>query len=578
VINEQVKELRPRIEELRKKIAEIKAEISHICIAGRNDYSKRAIQQDFAAGIKELDQESAAEEDEDNFNPDEELRDYEQVARSLPVFCVSSRAYQEISGRLRKDDNVPGFKTAEETEMPQLQAHCKKLTEAGCIQTARAFLLNLCQQLTTFSLWASDDGTGLKMTDEDKHKQVKYLEKRLNELERGLEETVRVCLNTMKKEMNDQIFDKYPELINEAIDAAPETIARWGAHKNEGGLFWGTYKAIVRRDGVYQSRVAGHRDFNLDLVNPIMKKLATSWERAFQSRLPKAFEGFIKASGKLLHSFHEAVEERARSNGVGLVNLAALKTQIYTYEQLFADLNQVLITKITELQRDANRDFTPTIANIMHTVYEMCADEHGSGSFKRMKEHMNNYVDRYKHSMFNDATFTVKRHLDAMCKVLEDVMEEKADEIFIGMKGDYTRVLGGGQVQFDQVAVLPKAERALRAEVMEILKSVDAQFEPIARGELGQDASVGNADASAEEQLGMENDEDEERAFECAQELADHDDNDDTVMGGVEDTMITEPSPSKYSFDLATGDSSEKENRALPKLTFDDFLMYKEEV
>jgi hypothetical protein len=430
VINEQVKELRPRIEELRKKIAEIKAEISHICIAGRNDYSKRAIQQDFAAGIKELDQESAAEEDEDNFNPDEELRDYEQVARSLPVFCVSSRAYQEISGRLRKDDNVPGFKTAEETEMPQLQAHCKKLTEAGCIQTARAFLLNLCQQLTTFSLWASDDGTGLKMTDEDKHKQVKYLEKRLNELERGLEESVRVCLNTMKKEMNDQIFDKYPELINEAIDAAPETIARWGAHKNEGGLFWGTYKAIVRRDGVYQSRVAGHRDFNLDLVNPIMKKLATSWERAFQSRLPKAFEGFIKASGKLLHSFHEAVEERARSNGVGLVNLAALKTQIYTYEQLFADLNQVLITKITKLQRDANRDFTPTIANIMHTVYEMCADEHGSGSFKRMKEHMNNYVDCYKHSMFNDATFTVKRHLDAMCKVLEDVMEEKADEFF----------------------------------------------------------------------------------------------------------------------------------------------------
>jgi hypothetical protein len=49
--------------------------ISHICIAGRDDYSRRAIQQAFAAGIKELDQENAAEEDEDNFNPVEELRD-----------------------------------------------------------------------------------------------------------------------------------------------------------------------------------------------------------------------------------------------------------------------------------------------------------------------------------------------------------------------------------------------------------------------------------------------------------------------------------------------------------------------
>jgi chromosome segregation ATPase len=105
----KIEELRSRTRELKEKIAEIKAEISHKCIAGRNDYLRRAIQQDFAAGIKELDQENAAEEDEDNFNPDEELRDYDKVAESLPVFCVSSRAYQKMSGHLAKDDGVPGF-------------------------------------------------------------------------------------------------------------------------------------------------------------------------------------------------------------------------------------------------------------------------------------------------------------------------------------------------------------------------------------------------------------------------------------------------------------------------------------
>lgn len=168
-----MKELKPRIRELEEEISGIEAEISHICIAGRNDYSKRAIQQDFAAGLKELDQENAAQEDEDDFNPDEDVRDYEQVAESLPVFCVSSRAYQQMCGRLRKDANIPGFKSPEETDMPQLQARCKKLTEAGRIAIARTFLLSLCQQLTTFSLWASDDSTGLKMTDDDKRKQVK---------------------------------------------------------------------------------------------------------------------------------------------------------------------------------------------------------------------------------------------------------------------------------------------------------------------------------------------------------------------------------------------------------------------
>jgi len=385
-----------------------------------------------------------------------------------------------MCGRLKKDDGVPGFKIPEETEMPQLQAHCKKLTEAGRMQTARSFLLSLCQQLTTFTLWASNDGTGLKMTDDDKWKQVKYLENRLKDLERGLEESVRSCLSVMKKELNEQIFNRYPDLIDEAIDAAPETASKWGAHRKEGGLAWGTYKAIVRRDGKYQSASAVFRDFNADLVNPIIKKLATGWERAFHNRLPKVFDAFVRDSGKLLHNFHQAVEERARSNGVGLASLSALKTQIYTYEQMFNDLSQTLGAAMNELQREANRDFTPTIADIMRTVYDMFTTECGKGSFKRMKDHMKQQVDQNRHTMFYEATKTVKHHLDDMCKKLEDVMEECADEIYVKLKAGYMRVLGG--VQINQAEIMPREERALRAEIMEILRGVDAQFESIAHG------------------------------------------------------------------------------------------------
>jgi hypothetical protein len=111
--------------EIKTTMADIRAEMSAICIAGRNEYSKSAIQLDFAAGIKELDMENAMEEDEENFNPEEELRDYDEVAKSLPVFCVSSRAYQKICGRLQKDEEVPGFKTAEETEVSRL-IHSKR--------------------------------------------------------------------------------------------------------------------------------------------------------------------------------------------------------------------------------------------------------------------------------------------------------------------------------------------------------------------------------------------------------------------------------------------------------------------
>lgn len=129
----QKRELTEKMQEIRKELKEVKAaeakitsEMSAMCISGRNQYSKGAIQQDFAAGIKEIDQEIAAEEDEENFNPENEVRDYDEVAKSLPVFCVSSRGYQKLQGRFRKDPPVPGFTNIEETEIPALQTHVRQ--------------------------------------------------------------------------------------------------------------------------------------------------------------------------------------------------------------------------------------------------------------------------------------------------------------------------------------------------------------------------------------------------------------------------------------------------------------------
>ncbi|KAF2710956.1 hypothetical protein K504DRAFT_489918 [Pleomassaria siparia CBS 279.74] len=482
----RTKEVRKELLATKSKMAGVRAEMSAICIAGRNDYSKTAIQNDFAAGIRELDMENAQEEDEENFNPDEDIRDYEKVARSLPVFCVSSRAYQKMCGRLEKDDQVPGFETPEQTEMPQLQAHCKKLTEAGRIQTCKTFLSSLCRLLNTFSLWSSNDGSGLKMTNDEKHKQIIYLRKRLDELEKGLEKAVEICVNTMKREMCEQIFDKYPELIREATDAAPAVTRSWGAHKSEGGLVYPTYKAVVRRDGVYQSATFGLQDFNAQLIDPITKRLATGWERTFQNRLPKTFQVYTQDSSKVLHHFHKSIEERAQQNGVGLASLSLLQNQIVTYEQQFGALNTSLASQMNELQRDANREFTPTIVAIMHEVYERCADERGQGSYMRMKAYMNEHVDRKQHHMFTAATQTVHSRLNQMCRALEDKMSEESDQVFTGMQRDYMQALGG--VVSNKAEQLPKEERSIRSNIRSLLLTVDEQFRSIASGQMEEEA------------------------------------------------------------------------------------------
>lgn len=496
---EQIMKLKDKNKVFKEEAAKYASQLTAICIAGRNEYSKGAIQRDFAAGIKELDQEAAAEDDEENFNPDKDIRDYDEVAKSLPVFCVSSRAYQKLSGRLKKDSSISGFMSMEETEMPQLQAHCKKLTETGRLQTCKMFLNAFCSQLTTFSFWASDDGAELKLTDAEKKDQVRILNHRLGELEKGLEKAAATCIKSMKKDMEDQIFEKYPSLIQEAMEAAPNTADKWGRRKDEDGLVWATYKATVRRNGIFTG-TSGARDFNADLVDPITKNLATSWERTFQNRLPSAFEVYTKNSNAILRKFHDTVEERARQNGVGLTNISALKGQIYAYEELFEGLKNDLVQKMTEVQREANRDFTPTITAIMHTAYVLCTEESGEylpypkmdrilthlgpGSFKRMKAHMAAHVDYARRHMFQDAAETVQNHLNEMCKELQELMEEKADQIFVNMRCDYLRVLGG--VQLNEEPKMSKEDRAMRAEVRPMLFEVDVRFERILNGEIDE--------------------------------------------------------------------------------------------
>lgn len=179
-LDDQIKQLSLRINELETKSEMIEARRSALCIAGRNLYSKAVIQADFAIGIKELDQEN---QDPEAFNPDEDARDYEEVAKSLPVFCVSSRAYQKMSGRLVKDHAVRGFTSLQQTGIPALQEHCKRITEGTRVANCRRFLNSLSQLRTSMSLWASDDGRGDTSTKAERSFERSVLARELRELE-----------------------------------------------------------------------------------------------------------------------------------------------------------------------------------------------------------------------------------------------------------------------------------------------------------------------------------------------------------------------------------------------------------
>jgi hypothetical protein len=473
-LEDQIKTARKELKPIEDEESAIDAKMSALCIAGRNEYSRSAIQQDFAAGIKELDQENAEEEDPENFNPEEDLRDYDQVARDLPVFCVSSRAYQQLSGRLQKDNKVAGFEDVLQTEIPQLQAHCKKLTVNGRQASCRRFLNALAQLLTSLGLWSSEDGTGAKMTNQQRDHERNFLVRKLKELEKQLEKCVSGALEEVEATLDEQLFEKFPAAIKAAADDAIPTSSGWGAHHNAGGLYWATYKATVRRNGVF-SGSRGPRDFNQELTEPIYKSLATTWEKAFQRRLPNILRSFTRDGTALLKKFHAAIAARCRERGHGLARIGMLENQLQAYQAIFGDLATGMIAQVNEGQRDINREFTPVIQGIMDPVYMQCTAESGPGQYNRMKGYMAQHVSQHRISMFEDAAKKVRSSIEGLCQKVRKVLDERTDSIYLSMQRDYMSIIGGVSVN----TKMPREERAVRRQVDEAIGRTDQFFQEV---------------------------------------------------------------------------------------------------
>lgn len=309
--------------------------------------------------------------DEANFDPEQDLRDYDKVAESLPVFCVSSRAYQQLRGRLKKDNfSNDGFKSVEDTEVPKLQEHARKMTEAGRALNSRVFLNDMSQLLTSMKLWADNDGTS-QSTKADRQGEQARLTEHLAQLDGNLQQCVNDCVNSLKEELADNIFDAFGRTIPLAQAAAIPTSSSWA-----NDMRWSTYKATVRRNGVW-SGAAGPHDFQQELWAPIATHLASGWERAFQRRLPGVLEAFVVKATRMLDDFHKDAISYAHEHLINLSGVSLLNQQLSTYKLRIKEIPAVLAGIIQEIQRDANRSYEPVIEGDMQPAYEICTQEKG---------------------------------------------------------------------------------------------------------------------------------------------------------------------------------------------------------
>ncbi|KAM0720547.1 hypothetical protein Q7P37_004683 [Cladosporium fusiforme] len=498
-LRERLQILSEELNQLEAQEMQIDADEDAMCIKGRNEWSRGRIQEDFADGIRELDQENAAEQDPENFDPEQDIRNYKEVARSLPVFCVSSRTYQKLSGRLQKDSKVCGFSSTAQTEIPQLQEHCLKLTEKGRLAGCRRFLNSVHQILTSLTLWASDDGSDHLSTVQQRLALKSFLQANLCKLSKGIEtaadQTMEDVVDTLRRQLVDSAF---AAAAKTAADNAVDTADGWGAPLETGGLFWATYKATVRRNGVFHG-ASGSRNFNTELTDPLYKELATPWERAFHRRLPIVFNGFPRVTNAALAGFHKMIENKCKEQSLGLSRVARLRDSIPAYENAFVDIASTMVININEAQREVNREFTPFVSAAMKPAYTYCSNEGGRGSFHRMKQFMIDHVSTNQNAMFQNATAEVMSNLHKMCEQVKATMRGRAETVFDAISRDYMTIVG---VEANKNRTIGKVEKTARKQVEDAIAQSELYFSEV----LECDPALLDAAGSVEVTGGAESD------------------------------------------------------------------------
>lgn len=177
----------------------IDANFNAMCVKQRNEFSCSTIKDHFARGVRELDMEAADEEDEDDdavAARAEKGKKYDDLAKSLAVFCTSSRAYMQMSTAAdagsgsdihmgpasAATDSIPkGFVTLEDTQIPQLRAHAMDLTVNPRIANCRKSLNGLLTVMQSAMAWLRGQGKQIVWVEPEAGK-VEALEKRLEQL------------------------------------------------------------------------------------------------------------------------------------------------------------------------------------------------------------------------------------------------------------------------------------------------------------------------------------------------------------------------------------------------------------
>ncbi|KAL1740588.1 hypothetical protein HDZ31DRAFT_85351 [Schizophyllum fasciatum] len=415
----QKKEAIDRLTKLKKAIDKAQRQKNAYCSKKRSEYSRGTLKEDFRLGMKDLDDAVAEEKDPDNFDPTQNIRDYDAI--DLPVFTASSRDYVRLKNIVKGDGDPSCFDNVDDTGIPALQQWCHKLTLSSRETSAQRLLEHLRTFVTSIEsyvrgaaevtpedrealreLWESEKDFGdIAYVSEDDSDSLTspdpfsyFLNKNRNNLMpmsddmmggeslRGADVGIKSrlmmefnaivdkCVLDLQRIFRDGLEEKCNAGAVNAADAALQTSDDVAAT-----CHWQTYRATLRRHGEWR------RDLNVELCNPFTRQIASSWGQVFEKDL---FAGLDSSTSDKIMQLVKDVEasaapglkERAKMQGDQCMEQAQLALR-----NAMADVKVALQNE----QKEVSRCLGPHVRDQLIPGYDLAMDERGPGSVARQK-------------------------------------------------------------------------------------------------------------------------------------------------------------------------------------------------
>ncbi|KAL3795128.1 hypothetical protein HJC23_007356 [Cyclotella cryptica] len=413
------------------KCDRLQKKLKAFCAAVRNEYSTSCLQEDFKSGLKELYRKGDDIDETSNTTDPEEF--------NMDVFCISANDYLKLAKIKPSRDGPPNtFSCASETQIPALMSYIHKTTARFNESSVKSFVEETNDVLDRMKLIAGD--IDAVPTGRSAFRMKSIFDVAMQDLATSIEPIALDFTTELDGTINQSLASSLESGALKGGREAMSIVHSWGSSNrrtyaerrpDKNGLYWSTYNAVARRDGVYTSPTVGAIDFNQELCDPMEKEFSTEWQAVLDSLVKRLLQDAENKVLQLCATTCQSLANKLRRIGVDAARLAAMfntanRSAVSAVKSSFQRMNALAI----DSQRELSRELLPSVKEKMKSSYDACVGvETGPGRFARMQGAMAMSSQRAVRDMFHDATASLLKGIKSMVHRLKLMIGSTSDVI-----------------------------------------------------------------------------------------------------------------------------------------------------